>query len=170
VLANKKYCLDTSGVSNPLESMPEDIIMYNGIWTLVKDRIQNGAFAVNTEIYDELCRLDGNVGDCIRDNKDALILEVGQTEWDWKSYLQIVEEMRTKHQKVISEYNHNRKGTVGLNDVSIVALAKSLALPMISMESISFQSSDLRIRILRLCSLEEVEHLNFNDMLKRENL
>lgn len=76
--------------------------------------------------------------------------------------------MRTKHQSIISEYNGNRKGTVGLNDVSIVALAKSLGLPLISMESRSFQSSDKKVRIPGLCDLEGVEHLSFNDFLNKE--
>ncbi len=102
----------------------------------------------------------------MQNNRDALILEVGEN-WNWQSYLDIFDDMRIRHQSVISEYNNNRRGTVGINDVSIVALGKCLELPVISMESLAFQSSNTKIRIPRLCELEHVEHLNFNDFLTR---
>lgn len=167
MIESKRYCLDTSGISNPLDSMPENIIMYQGIWTLVKSKIESGIFAVNKEIYDELCLLPGTIGTCMQDNEDKLLLEVGE-DWNWQEYLDHVERMRVQHQDVISEYNKGRKGTVGLNDVSIVALAKTLSLPLISMESISFQSSTTKVRIPGLCALEQVEHLNFNQFLERQ--
>ena len=128
MIEGKRYCLDTSGISNPLESMPESIAIYQPIWSHVKTQIESGFFAVNEEIYQELCCLPGKMGDCLKNNKDNLVLEVGES-WDWRSYLEIFEEMRSRHQGVISEYNSNRRGTVGLNDVSIVALAKCLGLP-----------------------------------------
>lgn len=166
MIEGKKYCLDTSGLSNPLESMPEDILMYQHIWSHVKTQIENNIFAVNEEIYQELCRLPGKIGECLNNNKEKLVLEIGES-WNWQRYLEIVEEMRNTHKGVISEYNGNRKGTVGLNDVSIVALAKCLELPLISMESRSYQPSDTKVRIPALCSLEGVEHLTFNDFLGR---
>ena len=165
--SNKKFCLDTSGLSNPLESMPEDITLYKGVWLHITAQIKAGIFAVNKEIYDELCCIEGNVGSCIKANKDQLLLEIGQSDWDWKRYLDIVEELRTRYSSFISEYNQNRKGTVGLNDVSIVALAKALNLPLISMESLSFQTSPTKMRIPRLCSLEGITHLTFNEFLAR---
>jgi hypothetical protein len=166
MIEGKKYCLDTSGLSNPLESMPEIIPMYQPIWNHVKTHIENGIFAVNDEIYQELFCLNGQVGQCLKDNKAKLVLEVGEA-WDWQRYLDIFEDMRVRHRAIISEYNGNRKGTVGLNDVSIVALAKCLGLPIISMESISFQTSTTKVRIPGLCDLEGVEHLTFNDFLTR---
>jgi Domain of unknown function (DUF4411) len=166
MIEGKRYCLDTSGLSNPLENMPEDIVMYQNIWSHVKSHIENGFFAVNEEIYQELCRLPGSIGDCLRNNKDSLVLEVGEN-WNWQGYLEIVEKMRNRHSSKISEYNGNRKGTVGLNDVSIVALAKYLRLPLISMESRSYQPSENKIRIPALCDLEDVHHLTFNDYLVR---
>lgn len=166
MISNKRYCLDTSGLSNPLDNMPEDIPYYQPIWNTVQNKIRQGVFAVNKEIYDELCRLPGSIGSCIGNNKDNLLLEIGG-EWDWQNYLNIVEAWRVKHKNVISEYNGNRKGTVGLNDVSIVALAKSLALPLISMESPSYEISVKKVRIPRLCLLEGVVHLTFNELLTR---
>jgi len=169
MIDKKRYCLDTSGISNPLESMPENIAIYKPIWSYVKKQIENGIFAVNVEIFEELCYLPGQIGACLQNNKDKLVLEVGE-DWNWQGYLDTVEAMRIKHTSIISEYNGYRKGTVGLNDVSIVALAKSLRLPLISMEAISFQSSDKKVRIPRLCDLEGVQHLSFNDFLATSDL
>lgn len=146
--------------------MPESMVVYQPIWNLIKSKIEEGIFAVNAEIYQELCCLPGNVGLCLQNNKDKLLLEVGEA-WDWQTYLTTVEDMRVRYTSVISEYNNNRKGTVGLNDVAIVALAKTLNLPLINMEAKSFQTSATKIRIPGLCSLEGVESLEFNDFLSR---
>lgn len=118
--------------------------MYQPIWKHVKTQVENGIFAVNDEIYQELCHLPGHIGTCLNNNKDKLVLEVGENNWNWQRYLKIVEEMRIKYKGVISEYNSNRKGTVGLNDVSIVALAKCMRLPLISMEAKAFRLALLR--------------------------
>ena len=131
----KIYCLDTSALSNPLETMPEDI--YTVLWSQICTKIEKGKFAINTEIYDELINLRGVVGECITRCKPNLVLEIGDNDWDWLAYLAQVERMRNEYESVISEYNGYRKMTVGLNDVSIVALAKSLSLPVVSMEALS---------------------------------
>ena len=164
----KIYCLDTSGLSNPLESMPEDI--FSLLWQRICTEIENGKFATNREIFDELARLNGLVGECITRFKSELILEIGESDWDWASYLGHVERMRTTYTAFISEYNGNRKSTVGLNDVSIIALAKTLSLPVVSMEALSFQPSQTRMRIPQVCALEGVQHLTFNDLLRLEGI
>jgi heme/copper-type cytochrome/quinol oxidase subunit 2 len=164
----KKYCLDTSGLSNPLAMMPEDL--YSTLWSQIEILITSGIFAVTTEIYEELKYLSGSVGECIKRNSKNMVLEVGDTDWDWKLYLNQVERLRTTHESVISEYNNNRSATVGFNDVSIVALAKSLNLPVISMEAKSFQPSATKIKIPKLCKIEDVEHLDFNEFLRKEGI
>jgi Domain of unknown function (DUF4411) len=128
----KQYCLDTSGLSSPLEFMPEDI--HPTIWGKITDLISQSKFAVTAEIYDELKRLPGSIGECINAHKMALQLEVEDDDWDWQTYLGHYEEMKVKYESVISEYNGNRKNTVGLNDITIIALAKTLDLPVISSE------------------------------------
>jgi Domain of unknown function (DUF4411) len=164
----KIYCLDTSGLSNPLENMPEDI--YSILWSRVCTEIENGKFAANREIYDELTHLNGSVGDCIKRCKNKIVLEIGESEWDWQAYLAHVERMRILYKPYISEYNGNRKSTVGLNDVSIVALAKCVGLPLVSMEAVSFQVSQTKMRIPQLCNLENVQHMTFNDLLRLEGI
>jgi len=71
MIEKKRYCLDTSGLSNPLDSMPENIAYFQGIWALVKSKIEGGVFAVNKEIFDELCLLPGSIGQCLIDNVDS---------------------------------------------------------------------------------------------------
>lgn len=165
---SKAYCLDTSGLSNPLEGMPEDV--HTTLWRLVAERIEIGKFAVTKEIYDELCHLQGPIGDCIRINCDAMQLEVGEEHWDWGSYLNIVDDMRIRYKDFISEYNDFRKGTVGLVDVSIVALAKTIGLPVVSMEAASHIPSDKKMRIPAVCAAEGVQHLTFTQLLRAEGI
>ena len=58
---------------------------------------------------------------------------------------------------------------MGLNDISIIALAKATGLPLVSMES-STGNSAKRKRIPDICDLEEVAHLTFNDFLRRAGI
>jgi hypothetical protein len=55
----KKYVVDTSGISNPLETMPEDI--HESAWKKIKECITNGDLAVTKEIYDEMVNIVGSV-------------------------------------------------------------------------------------------------------------
>jgi hypothetical protein len=164
----KKYCFDTSGISNPLESMPEDI--HESAWKKIKGCIEDGMFAVTTEIYEEMTHITGTVGDCIRNNQDALVLEVGEGEWDWSTYIKHVTRMQDAHRQFISDFNNNRKGTVCLNDLSIIALAKTLEIPVVSMESEVRNDASQKRRIPDICKLESVEHLLFSDFCRREGL
>ena len=70
----KKYCIDTSGLSNPLESMPSDI--YVGLWSQITLRITAGNLACTSEIYEELTHLDCTIGQCINDNECNLKLAI----------------------------------------------------------------------------------------------
>jgi hypothetical protein len=164
------YCLDTSGLSTPLEFMPEDI--HTSIWAGVAGLVDDEKFAVTTEIYEELSHLVGPIGDCIRKNKDILQYELEDTDWDWNAYLAHYERMKIEHEAVISEYNSNRKNTIGLKDLTIVALAKALGLPLVSSEkkTNSDQDSKKRQKIPDICAKEGVQHMSFNDLLRAEGI
>jgi hypothetical protein len=166
----KKYCLDTSGLSNPLEFMPEDI--HPTVWAKVAALVTDGTFAATVEIYDELEHLPGPIGDCIRENDAALQLEIEEGTWDWRAYIAHYEDMKVRHAAVISEYNGNRKGTIGLNDLTIIALAKTLSLPVVSGEKKTSvdQDSAKRQKIPDICDKEGVDHLSFNDLLRAEEI
>jgi hypothetical protein len=164
----KKYCFDTSGISNPLEMMPEDI--YDSMWAKVTDVIITGCIAVTKEIYDEMKHIPGQIGACIKSNEAQMLLEVGKKGWNWEPYVKCAEDMQISQRTFISEYNGGSKRTVCLNDISIIALAKVLVLPVVSMETLIRQPEAKWRRIPNVCMAEHVEHLSFNDFLRRENV
>lgn len=129
----KRYCFDTSGLSNPVETLPDDI--YEPIWRGVIRVIEDGAIAVTTEVYDEMYgSIRSMVGECIAANKAKLLLEIGDDTWDYGAYTSIVTAMQVRHHDFIREYATGSPKTVGLKDISIIALAKALGLPLVSME------------------------------------
>ncbi|MCY4353483.1 MAG: DUF4411 family protein [Truepera sp.] len=163
-----KYCLDTSAISNPLLEMPEDI--YVSLWPQLIAKIESGVFCWNAEIGDELALIFGKVGDCLKSCKGLYCREVGDEDWPWRDYIETVKSWRATYYQFISEYNGDRKNTIGLNDLSIVALAKTLWLPVVSMEKRSTNSSLKKLRIPDLCDKESIEHLSFNEFLKAEGI
>jgi hypothetical protein len=161
----KRYCIDTSGFSHPLNTTPEDI--YTTLWSSIYTLIQGGVFAATQEIYDELLLVDGGISNIIKDCKSKLVLEVSDPSWDWQTYISVSNQLNSDYHNYISEYNGNLKGTVGLNDISIIALAKTLKIPIVSMESF-INTSPTKMRIPNVCSKEGVEHLTFNEFLRKE--
>ena len=99
-----------------------------------------------------------------------MVMEIGDPGWDFTAYTTVVAALQVVHHDVIAEYNRNRKGTVGLNDISIIALAKALNLPVVSMERAASVNATARRKIPDVCLLEQVEHLTFNAFLRREGI
>jgi hypothetical protein len=164
----KKYCFDTSGISTPLELMPEDI--HRSAWTKIKALIVSGIFAVTAEIYDEMTHITGTVGDCIIANKNALLLEVGDGAWDWETYTRHTTRMQDDYKQFISEFNSGLKSTIGMTDVSIIALAKTLAVPLVQMESKVNNTASKKRRIPDICDIEKVDCLYFSQFCRKEGL
>jgi uncharacterized protein DUF4411 len=162
----KRYCFDTSGIFNPLETMPEDI--HGWLWKRMIDFIESGSIAVTTEIYEEMTHIGGGVGECIKRSTKTMILEVNSDSWDWKSYVRHIACMQKKYHPYISEYNGGSKRTICLNDLSIIALAKTLGVPVVSMEAYIMQPEAKWRRIPNVCQLESVEPLTFNQFLRRD--
>ncbi|MER8750868.1 DUF4411 family protein [Mesorhizobium sp. M1050] len=163
------YCLDTSGFSNPLENLPEDI--FASLWAQVMKVVEAGKLCCNTEILTELGSIEGKLGECLKSCAESMCYEIGDDKWPWSEYLDCVEKLKAKYEPVISEYNGNRKGTVGLNDISIIALAMTLKLPIISMEKPNtYQPSVKKMRIPDVCKIEGVNHLSFNEFLRAEGI
>lgn len=164
----KEFCLDTSGFSNPHQQMPEDVPFFGTVWQCVIDVIKSGRIAVTGEIYAELCHITGEVGQCICDHKTELLLEVDDPTWDGLSYLRNFNRMRKDHEEWIAEYSgKSRARTITLPDLGAIALAKTLALPLIHMES-SAHPSEKHKRIPDICALEGVLSYSFNDFLRLE--
>jgi hypothetical protein len=164
----KKYCVDTSGISNPLETMPEDI--HESAWKKIKERIIDGEFAVTKEIYDEMVHIVGTVGECIKSSEAELVLEVGEGDWDHETDVTEVTRMQYVYAEFISENSNGRSGTVGLNDISIIALAKALKLPLVHMESAVNNEASKKRRIPDICKLEAIEDIPFSAYCRKEGL
>ncbi len=164
---SKEYCIDTSGISNPLETMPIDI--HVSLWDTVTDILVSGRVAVTQEIYDEMILIPGTVGGGIRSSNGELVLDVGESNWDWESYVRFNEQLQNDFNGFISEYNKGVKWTVGLNDITIIAQALTLGVPLVSMESSSGNSLK-KMRIPDVCNAVGVPHLYFNDFLRGENI
>lgn len=161
----KKYCFDTSGISNPLENMPIDI--HEKLWDWLLEFFEEGNVAVTTEIFEEMILLPPEIGDRIKAMKGSLVLEVGESTWNWESYIENSNRMQDDYHQFISEFTGGSSKTICLNDLSIVALAKTNDLPLINMESFVKESPNKR-RIPNICDSEDVSSLTFNEFLRVE--
>jgi len=162
-----KYCFDTSGLSTPYEQMPEDI--HESMWNDIKQFIADGHAAVTREIFDEMIMIDGGLGDFVRASQDLILYEVGSDDWSWETYLVHVTRMQDDYKSYISEFIGGSKKTVCLNDLSIIALAKTLDVPVLSMEAKVTDESALKRRIPNICDYEDVMHVTISDFLRLEN-
>lgn len=149
--------------------MPEDI--YKTLWQNVVAKVESGIFCWNQEIADEMSSIYGMIGDALKSCNRSCCYELGKGDWDWRAYIKTNNLWKGQFRQFISEYNGNRKNTIGLNDLSIVALAHTLGLPVMSMEAPNLgQPSQTKIRIPDLCEKVDVEHLNFNDVCRKEGI
>lgn len=164
----KRYCFDTSGLTTALEGMPQDI--HISLWTQISSLVVGGQIAVTEEIYKEMTHIQGNFGECIRSNANNLVLELGDAAWDFSNYLNHAKRMQTTYAKFIRENVGGKKATIGTNDLSIVALGKSLALPVVSMEKPKAHQSETRRGIPDICTAEQIPHMTFNDFLRAEGI
>ncbi|MCA1654094.1 MAG: DUF4411 family protein [Sphingomicrobium sp.] len=163
-----KYCLDMSGLSNPAQHMPQDI--HASMWKQVEALIVARTFATTTEVYEELTHIPPPIGECIASNAAALMFEVGTDDWDWQGYIKHTSRMQTAYDAFISERNRNREHTINLNDLSVIALAKTLVLPLISMEARKGAQAEKRRAIPDICDAERVQHMTFSDLLRAEGI
>ena len=164
-----KYCLDTSGLSNPYLELPEDIFV--SLWPKIIAKVNGGVFCWNVEISEELERIPGAVGESLKLARKSCCYEVGVGNWPWDEYIRLINRWRTEYRQFISEDNGNRKNTININDMSIVALAKTLELPVVSMERRNLgPPSQSKLRIPDLCDRESIGHLSFNNFLQAESI
>ena len=160
-----KYCVDTSGLSHPYEEIPEDI--HPSLWKRVRETIASGHVAVTQEIFEEAVNIQGGLGDYLNSSKSIILYEVQKGVWNWQDYIRIAAKMQTDHKSFIREFCGGSPKTVCLNDISIIALAKTLRLPVLSMEKPVDKNSKKR-HIPDICTAEDVPHLSFNEFCRRE--
>lgn len=139
------------------------------MWAALKAFVLEGNVAVNTEIFNEMLHIEGGIGAFLDENKATILLEVGAGAWPWVEYLEHLAQMQVDHAQWISEYLGNKKDTIGLKDISIIALAKALNLPLVSMEIfVVEEAQSKKRRIPNICAAEDVEHLTFNEFCRRQ--
>lgn len=149
--------------------MPEDI--HVSLWTTVCGHVNGASIGVTKEVHDEMCLIPGSVGSAIIACKAAMLFEVGDDAWNWQSYVAHAVRMQTVYRTHISEFIGGSKKTIGLNDLSIIALAKTLGKPVVSMEDFVPESAgSIKRRIPNICRAEGVPHLTFNAFLRNERL
>lgn len=146
--------------------MPIDI--HDSLWEQLLDFFESGKVAITTEIFEEMVLLPNGIGDRIKAAKVYLILEVGEATWNWQGYLDNSNEMQDAYHDFISEFTGGSSRTICLNDLSIIALAKTLGLPLVNMEAFVLEQSPNKRRIPNVCKYEDVESLTFNEFLRKE--
>jgi hypothetical protein len=148
--------------------MPESVPIYRPIWDCVRQCIADDKIAATAEIYDELTHIRGPLGDCISEHKSELLMEVDDDSWDGPRYVREYDRMRKDHAEWIAEYSmKSAASTICLNDLTAVALAKTLGIPVVSMETRATGSPKHK-RIPDICDLEDVLHYTFNDFMTIE--
>ena len=80
-----KYCFDTSGISNPHSFNPMDI--HRTMWAQITQFFADGNVAITEEIFGEMTKIDGGLGQFINTNKANLLHEINQGNWNWRAYL-----------------------------------------------------------------------------------
>ena len=126
--------------------------------------------AVTPEIFEEMILIDGGLGDFIASCKDTIVFEVGADHWDWQTYIKHVQRMQPYYEPYISEFNGGTKKTIGINNLSIIALAKTLDVPVLNMESKVVGDSPNKRRIPNICEEEGILPVTINEFLRLENL
>ena len=163
-----KYCFDTSGLSTPYETVPETI--YVSLWPKVRKFFSDGDVAVTREIFKEMVLIGGTLGPFIKGLEKTLVYEVNAGAWDSARYLAHAARMQVDHKAFIREHNGGGDRTICLNDLSIICLAKTLGLPLVSMEAKTEMRSPRVRKIPDICHIETVRHLWFNDFLTAEGV
>lgn len=169
-MVKPRYCFDNSALSNPWDRDNLRKSLFPSVWKFVGEKISDGIIAVTKEIFDEMILIDGGLGDFIKQNKSTMLFEIDQNNWDWKGYIKTASRMQNRYKDYISEYGgKGRKGTIDMNDLTTIALANTLSLPVISMEKrIQDLRNSKKRKIPDICDSEHIEHLTFNDFLENE--
>lgn len=165
----KRYCFDTSAFSTPLEQMPVEI--HRRFWANVVSFLELGEFAMTEEVFDEAAVIKAPIGSTIASVKRDVIYRLGETHWDSAAFAHHFDHCRIEYRQFIHEYNGLKKAqTVGLTDVGIVCLAKTMSLPLVSSEVPLKGPSPKKLKIPDLCGKLKVEHLTFNEFLIAESI
>jgi Domain of unknown function (DUF4411) len=157
-----------SGLITPIQGMPEDI--HVSLWGQICDRVKAGIFATTAEVYDELTHIPGDVGQCIQDHEAQIKLEIGSGDWDFAVYLAHFDHYHSKYEPFINGTGGS-KMSLSMPDFSICVLRKTLALPVVSMETpCAHNPGTMSRKIPDVCAAESVVRMTFNYLLRAEGI
>jgi hypothetical protein len=157
-----------SGLITPIQGMPEDI--HVSLWGQISDRVKAGIFATTAEVYDELTHIPGDVGQCIQDHEAQIKLEIGSGDWDFAVYLAHFGHYHSKYEPFINGTG-GCKMSLSMPDFSICVLGKTLALPVVSMETpCAHNPGTMSRKIPDVCAAESVVRMTFNYLLRAEGI
>ena len=97
-----------------------------------------------------------------------MVYEVGRGEWNWQAYISHSNRCQDRYKEHISEYNGGSPKMICLNDMTVICLAKTLALPLVQ-EEVEIKQGPKK-RIANICRYESVVPLWFNDFLRKEKI
>jgi len=110
------------------------------------------------------------VGQCLKDHMAEIRLEVGSGRWNYNDYIGNFKALHPRYEKFIAGTGGS-KASLSMADFSIVILAKTLALPVISMETACAHNLHTKsCKIPDVCAAEGVLHMTFNDFLRSEGI
>ncbi len=164
-----RFCLDTSWISNPLQTMPPDVhvTLWKKIFTLVEDC----AFCWTEEISHQLERIpNAQFIEILKVINKVACFDLEKDGWPRTAYQEHFNRVTRKYQHVIKEYNGDRQATIDIADCSIVCLGITLGLPVVSMEKPNDHSRKRRMRIPDLCEEENVTHYDMTQFLRQEGI
>ena len=120
----------------------------------------------NSKVTQTFCQQ--TLGEFIDNNSHEILFEIGDEDWEFGEYLEELARMQETYEDCISENRNNVKNTIGLNDLSIIALAKVLGLPVVSMEADVREDQTWKRRIPNICRAEGVDHFTFSEFCREE--
>ena len=165
----KKFVLDTSGLSKPIQDMPPH--RHKRLWNCIKQSIGNGVFATTEEVFEEeMLLLPDGIGAYMADNRSSIVLDFGDPYVNWNDYVITANEMQILYRESTQRTLQGRTDTVGIKDISVVALAKVLNLPLVSEAALIHDTSQTyKRKIPNVCAEYSVKHLSFNEFIDAED-
>ena len=141
------------------------------LWKVILEHTERGTFCWTEQIWQQLKLIqDSRILDCLNHCNRSACLRVGEINWPDQLYLDHLERIQDTYRDYISELNEKRKRTIDLVDCSIVSLAVTLNLPVLSMEKPIGPSSTIRLKIPDLCAREDVQHYDLTGFFRTEGI
>ena len=91
--------------------------VFASVWDQVIERFCGGVIGVTKEIYDEMLHIPGRLGECVKQNKGNLLMELNDKSWNWQLYVDHGTRMLVDHKNFISEYTKMKSDDTGVSKI-----------------------------------------------------